>query len=68
MVGAGKSPNHGVHLHGPSPSPNPNHRASLARDPKEATRQVGESSLTNYRDTVRVKYVASLDEFDELDN
>jgi hypothetical protein len=58
---AGESPSHGVHLNGLSPSPNPNHRASLES-------QVGEISLTNYREIVRMKYVASLHEFDELGN
>ena len=49
MVGAGKSPSHGVHLHGLSPSPNPNlsPRASLARDPshpREASRAAAVAS------------------------
>ena len=36
---AGESPSHGVHLNGLSPSPNPNHRASLARDPRDPPRE-----------------------------
>ena len=47
MIGAGKSPSHGVHMNGLSSSPNPYLRASLAKDPREASPR--EASLAQSR-------------------
>ncbi len=47
MDGAGKSPNHGVHLRGLSLSPNRNPLASQARDRREASRAAAVASLAS---------------------